>query len=42
MDTVTKNGIIFTASETYQADIGIEKGQIALISQDLPGMEEVA
>ncbi len=41
MYTVTKNGIIVTASETYQADIDMEDGKIVLISQDLRGKQLV-
>jgi dihydropyrimidinase len=37
MDLVIKNGTIVTATETYQADIGVEGEQIALIGQDLTG-----
>jgi len=37
MDLVIKNGTIVTATETYQADIGIEDGVIALIGQGLEG-----
>jgi len=33
MDLIIKNGTIVTATETYQADIGIEGGVIALIGQ---------
>lgn len=41
MDTVIKNGTIITATETYQADIGIEGGEIALLGQDLDGEEMI-
>ena len=41
MDLVIKNGTIVTATETYQADIGIEGGSIALIGQDLSGDETI-
>jgi len=27
MDTVIKNGTIITATETYQADIGVDEGR---------------
>jgi dihydropyrimidinase len=37
MTLVIKNGTIVTATETYQADIGIEDGVIALIGQGLEG-----
>jgi dihydropyrimidinase len=33
MDLVIQNGIIVTANETYQADIGIKDGVIAIIGQ---------
>ena len=39
MDTVIKNGTIVTATENYQADIGIGEGKIALLGQDLEGEE---
>jgi dihydropyrimidinase len=41
MDLVIKNGTIVTATETYQADIGIEDDVIALIGQGLEGNEVV-
>ena len=41
MDTVIKNGTIVTASETCQAEIGIEEGKIALIGRDLEGEEMI-
>ena len=34
MDLTIRNGTIITATETYQADIGIEVGVIALIGRD--------
>ncbi|MEE8163822.1 MAG: hypothetical protein V3T92_07480, partial [Anaerolineae bacterium] len=37
MDLVIRNGTIVTATETYQADIGIKDGVIALIGQGLEG-----
>jgi dihydropyrimidinase len=37
MDTVIKNGIIVTASETFQADVGIEEGTIRVIGRDVEG-----
>ena len=39
MDLVIRNGTIVTASETYQADIGIKDGVIALIGQGIEGDE---
>lgn len=41
MDTVVTNGIIVTATETYQADIGIEKGKIVALGRGLQGAETV-
>jgi len=41
MDLVIKNGIIITATETYQADIGIKDGRIAFIGQGLEGDEVI-
>jgi dihydropyrimidinase len=41
MDTVIKNGIIVTASETYQADLGLDEGRIRAIGKDLDGDEIV-
>ncbi|MDP6154956.1 MAG: dihydropyrimidinase [Candidatus Thermoplasmatota archaeon] len=41
MDLIIKNGTIVTDSETYEADIGIEDGRIALIGKDLAGADEV-
>ncbi|MCR4404034.1 MAG: dihydropyrimidinase [Candidatus Acetothermia bacterium] len=41
MDTVIKGGRIVTATETYEADIGIEKGQIALLGRNLEGDETI-
>ncbi|MCS7286493.1 MAG: dihydropyrimidinase [Anaerolineae bacterium] len=35
MDAVVKNGVIVTASETFEADIGIEGGKIAVIGKGL-------
>ncbi len=39
MDTVIRNGTLVTASETYEADVGIQDGQIALIGKRLEGDE---
>jgi dihydropyrimidinase len=39
MDTVVTNGTIVTATETYQADIGIENGKIAALARGLEGTE---
>ena len=36
MDTVIKNGTIVTASETYQADIGVYEGR--QFNQELGGV----
>jgi len=41
MDVIIKNGTIVTATESYQADIGIEGGSIALIGRDLSGAEVI-
>lgn len=35
MDKVIKNGIIVTASDTFEADIGIENGKIAAVGKNL-------
>jgi len=37
MDTVIRNGTIVTASETYQADLGIEGGRIRVVGKGLEG-----
>ena len=37
MDLVIKNGTIVTASDIYQADIGVKDGRIALIGRGLEG-----
>lgn len=37
MDLIIQNGTIVTATETYQADVGIENGVIALIGHGLKG-----
>jgi dihydropyrimidinase len=39
MDVVVRNGTIVTASETYQADLGIDEGRIVIIGQCLEGDE---
>ncbi len=41
MDLVIKNGNIATATETYQADIGVDNGTIALLGRDLSGDEVI-
>ena len=41
MDTVITNGIIATATETYQADIGIKEGKIAALGIHLEGAETI-
>ena len=41
MDTVITNGIIATATETYQADIGIKEGKIAALGLRLEGAETI-
>jgi dihydropyrimidinase len=41
MDTVVTNGIVVTATETYQADIGIKGGKIAALGQSLKGTETI-
>ena len=35
MDLIIKNGLLVTASETYQADLAVENGKIVAISHDL-------
>ena len=39
MDLIIRNGTIVTATETYQADIGIKDGVITLIGQGIEGDE---
>lgn len=39
MDTVVRNGTVVTATETYQADIGLEEGKIAALGRGLGGVE---
>lgn len=39
MDTVIRNGTIVTASETYEADLGIEGGKIRVVGKGLEGDE---
>jgi dihydropyrimidinase len=41
MDTVVTNGIVVTATETYQADIGIKGGKIAALGRGLKGVETI-
>jgi dihydropyrimidinase len=41
MDTVIKNGIIVTASETFQADVGIDEGTIRVIGRGVEGDEVI-
>jgi dihydropyrimidinase len=41
MDTVIRNGTIVTASETYQADLGIEGGKIRAVGKGLEGDEVI-
>jgi dihydropyrimidinase len=40
-DTVIKGGTIVTASDTFRADVGISKGKIVAIADDLAGGSEV-
>jgi dihydropyrimidinase len=35
-DTLIKNGVIATATDTYASDLGIANGKIAALAQDLP------
>jgi dihydropyrimidinase len=35
-DTLIKNGIVVTATDTYPADVGISKGKITTVGQSLP------
>jgi dihydropyrimidinase len=37
LDLIIQNGNLVTSSDTFQADIGIRAGKIAVISQDLKG-----
>jgi len=39
MDLIIKNGTIITATDTYQGDIAVKDGKIALIGQDLSDVE---
>ena len=41
MDLVIKNGTIVTATESYQADIGVDGETIALIGRNLMGDEVI-
>lgn len=41
MDLVIKNGTIVTASDIYQADVGVRDGKIALIGPELKGEEVI-
>jgi len=41
MDTVITNGIVATATETYQADIGIKEGKIGALGLRLEGAETI-
>jgi len=41
MEIVVTNGTIVTATETYQADIGIEGGKIAALGRGLGGVETI-
>jgi dihydropyrimidinase len=41
MDLVVKNGTIVTASDIYQADIGVEGEKVALVGHGLSGREVV-
>ncbi len=41
MDIVVTNGTVVTATETYEADIGIEKGKIAALGRGLGGIETI-
>jgi len=41
MNLVIKNGTIVTATESYQADIGVDEGRISLIGNDLSGDEVI-
>jgi dihydropyrimidinase len=36
MDLIIKNGTVVTATDTYQADVGISNGTVAQIGTDLP------
>ncbi|EWH03427.1 hypothetical protein [Halomonas sp. BC04] len=35
LDTLIKNGLIITAADRYQADIGIKDGRIVTLGHDL-------
>lgn len=42
LDSVIRGGLLSTADETFQADLGIADGQIAIIGRDLPsGVREI-
>lgn len=41
LELVLKNGLIVTASSTYQADLGIQDGRIVAIAESLSGVEEI-
>ena len=41
MDTVITNGVVVTGADSYEADIGIEKGKIAALGRDLEGTETI-
>lgn len=41
MDLVIKNGTVVTAADIYRADIGIKRGKIALIGENLSGDENI-
>ena len=41
MDIVVTNGTVATATETYRADIGIERGKIAALGRGLKGAETI-
>jgi len=40
-DTVVTNGTVVTATETYQADVGIEEGKVAALGRGLGGVEAI-
>jgi dihydropyrimidinase len=42
IDTIIRNGIVVTASDTYPADVAIEKGKIVAIGANLPAQNASA
>ena len=40
LDLVIRNGTVVTAADTFQADVGIKDGRVALLGADLPAAAE--